>query len=94
MARERIELCEALDQRIDDRRAESFNFDLEVEASDDGIKLSSLRRWWHSWPKFWRIVAVRALPLAVNYAQGMHSLVAKRRAAVRQEAILPVHPLF
>ena len=94
LARERADLCDALDQRIEDRRSESDYFDPTMGESEDVLEESGLRRWWRRQPKLWRIVIVRTLPLVMNYVQGLHSLIAKRRAAVRQEAILPVHPLF
>lgn len=68
--------------------------DSEDEEEGDNGKLVGLRRWWRELRPFQRLILARVVPLAVNWVQGLHTIIAKREAAKKQEAILPVHPFF
>lgn len=103
----RAALLEELQGKVTDRRAEGSAFgsasdDEEDEVDDSGRTASGqraltrrgLRGAWAKLPRRWKVLLSRALPLVVNWVQSMHTLVSRRRAAQRQDAILPVMPLF
>lgn len=103
----RAALLEELQAKVADRRAEGSAFssasDDEDDEVDDSGRASSgkralarkgLRGAWAKLPRRWKVLLSRALPLMVNWVQSMHTLVSRRRAAQRQDAILPVMPLF
>jgi len=101
--RERLELAAAIDDIIELRRAEAqiaffgmaFDGSSADWASDGGAQnLRGIRGVWHKLPPWGKVAVARSLPLIVNYVQGWHTLLAKRRAAVRQDTQLPVIPLF
>jgi hypothetical protein len=58
------------------------------------VTRKGLRGAWAKLPRLWKVLLSRVLPLAVNWVQSMHTLISRRRAAQRQDALLPVMPLF
>lgn len=75
--------------------SESEEEDGEYQKKFYGPGLTGLlRRRWAKLPRRVKVLLVRVLPLLVNYVQGVHTLLARRRAAVRQDRILPVMPMF
>ena len=42
----------------------------------------------------WKKILAKLLVFAVNYAQGMHTLIARRRQSMRQDLLLPAFPMF
>lgn len=80
--REYLDLKESLDELIANRRAETkMNFDEDDEQENPG---KTLRK---------RILS-QLIVFAIKWIQGMHTLLAARREAVRQEKAMPVFPAF
>jgi hypothetical protein len=105
-APERRALEDLLEAAVDERRLEGgaggdslFGDDDDDDAGGgsgfEGVgQGAGLRGFWRRLPKRWKAVITRALPLVVNYVQSLHTLISRRRAAVRQDRLLPVMPLF